>query len=135
VPTHIYSYQVVVISNQKRISLQSELKGGRSESKSLSNFKERATAVMRQLDVPMSIYAATQYDEYRKPRMGMWKEMLDDYDLDVGEGVDLQDSVFRRGRRWTAGRPFMCRSVSSGLDLDRPRQADRCLFKVRESRC
>jgi len=102
VPTHIYSYQVVVISNQKRISLQSELKGGRSESKSLSNFKERATAVMRQLDVPMSIYAATQYDEYRKPRMGMWKEMLDDYDLDVGEGVDLQDSFFVGD---AAGRP------------------------------
>lgn len=107
VPTRIRElndegYQVVVISNQKRISLQSELKGGRSESKSLSNFKERATAVMRQLDVPMSIYAATQYDEYRKPRMGMWKEMLDDYDLDVGEGVDLQGSFFVGD---AAGRP------------------------------
>ncbi|KAL2013806.1 hypothetical protein VTN00DRAFT_1331 [Thermoascus crustaceus] len=98
----LYSYQVVVLSNQKRISLQSQLKAGRSESKSLSNFKEKATAVMRQLDVPMSIYAATQYDEYRKPRMGMWKELLDDYDLDVGEGVDLQGSFFVGD---AAGRP------------------------------
>lgn len=58
--------------------------------------------MMRQLDVPMSIYAATQYDEYRKPRMAMWKEFLDDYDLDVGEGVDLQGSFFVGD---AAGRP------------------------------
>ncbi|KAL1998240.1 hypothetical protein VTN02DRAFT_6553 [Thermoascus thermophilus] len=57
---------------------------------------------MRQLDVPMSIYAATQYDEYRKPRVGMWREVLDDYDLDDGEGVDLQGSFFVGD---AAGRP------------------------------
>ncbi|KAL1968857.1 hypothetical protein VTN77DRAFT_1218 [Rasamsonia byssochlamydoides] len=95
-------YQVVVLSNQKRVSLQNGLKGGRSESKSLSNFKQKALAVMRQLDVPMSIYAATQYDEYRKPRMGMWNEFLDDYDLDIEEGVDLQGSFFVGD---AAGRP------------------------------
>jgi bifunctional polynucleotide phosphatase/kinase len=95
-------YQVIVLSNQKRISLQNEIKGGRSESKSLSNFKEKALAVMQQLDVPMSIYAATHYDGYRKPRTGMWNEFLDDYDLDVGEGVDLHGSFFVGD---AAGRP------------------------------
>ncbi|KAL1996975.1 hypothetical protein VTN49DRAFT_7840 [Thermomyces lanuginosus] len=87
-------YIVVVISNQKKVSLKNELKGGQSESKSLSNFKEMTTAVMRQLDIPLSIYAATQYDDYRKPRTGMWKEFLDDYDLDIDDRVDLEGSVF-----------------------------------------
>jgi bifunctional polynucleotide phosphatase/kinase len=91
----------VVLSNQKRISLQTEIKAGRSESKSLSNFKEKAAAVMRQLDIPMSIYAATENDECRKPRMGMWIEFVDDYNLDIG-GMDLQGSFFVGD---AAGRP------------------------------
>lgn len=95
-------FQVVVVSNQKKISLQKEIKAGRSESKSLTTFKEKATAVMRQLDVPLSLYAATQYDEYRKPRMGMWKELVEDYDLDVDSSLDLQSSFFVGD---AAGRP------------------------------
>ncbi|KAH8697178.1 putative DNA 3'-phosphatase Tpp1 [Talaromyces proteolyticus] len=95
-------YQVIVVSNQKKISLQSEIKGGRTESKSLTTFKEKALVVMRQLDIPLSIYAATQYDEYRKPRTGMWKEFLDDYDLDVDSRLDLEESFFVGD---AAGRP------------------------------
>lgn len=91
----------MVISNQKKISLQKDLKGGRSESKSLAMFKEKATAVMTQLEIPVSVYAATADGEYRKPRMGMWREFLDDYDLDVA-GVDLPGSVFVGD---AAGRP------------------------------
>jgi hypothetical protein len=36
----------VIFSNQKKISVQKDIKGGRSDSKSLSNFKEKMTAVM-----------------------------------------------------------------------------------------
>lgn len=95
-------YQVIVLSNQKKISLQTEIKGGRTESKSLSTFKEKALAVMRQLDIPLSIYAATQADEYRKPRTGMWKELVDDYDLDVDGRLDVEGSFFVGD---AAGRP------------------------------
>lgn len=95
------SYQVVILSNQKKISLQKDVKGGRSESKSLSNFKERVAAILSQLDIPMGVYAATLDDENRKPRMGMWHEFLDDYDLDVS-GVDLPGSIFVGD---AAGRP------------------------------
>ncbi|RMJ23237.1 Polynucleotide [Aspergillus sp. HF37] len=94
-------YQVVVLSNQKKISLQKDMKGGRSDSKSLSNFKERVAAILSQLDIPMGVYAATLDDEYRKPRMGMWSEFLEDYDLDVS-GVDLPGSIFVGD---AAGRP------------------------------
>lgn len=99
--TDLPRYQVVILSNQKKVSIQKEMKGGRSESKSLSNFKERVSAVLRQLDIPMSVYAATQDDENRKPRMGMWTEFLDDYDLDVS-GVDLPSSIYVGD---AAGRP------------------------------
>lgn len=95
-------YQVVVLSNQKKISLQTEIKGGRTESKSLTTFKEKALAVMRQLDIPLSIYAATQADEYRKPRTGMWKELMEDYDLDLDDRLDLKGSFFVGD---AAGRP------------------------------
>jgi bifunctional polynucleotide phosphatase/kinase len=100
--TALYRYQVVVISNQKKISLQSDLKAGKSDSKSLATFKEKVTTVMTQLDIPISVYAAAQYDGFRKPRTGMWKEMLEDYDFDVGEGVDLPGSIFVGD---AAGRP------------------------------
>lgn len=94
-------FQVVVVSNQKKISLKKDLKGGLSDSKSLATFKEKSAAVMTQLEVPLSVYAATENDEYRKPRMGMWREFLDDYDLDVA-GVDQSESVFVGD---AAGRP------------------------------
>ena len=58
------------------------------------NFKTRVSAVFRNLDIGLSLYAATAKDEFRKPRVGMWKEMLEDYDLDVGEGADLAGSFF-----------------------------------------
>lgn len=95
------SYQVVIFSNQKKISIQKDIKGGRSESKSLTNFKEKMEAVMTELDFPFSVYAATTDPEYRKPRLGMWREFLDDYDLDVA-GVDLAGSFFVGD---AAGRP------------------------------
>ncbi|KAI9923655.1 hypothetical protein MW887_008477 [Aspergillus wentii] len=86
-------YQLVIVSNQKKVALQKVIKAGRSDSKSLANFKEKVAAVMSQLDVPLSVYAATKDDENRKPRIGMWREFMEDYDLDVG-GVDLAGSFF-----------------------------------------
>jgi DNA 3'-phosphatase len=87
-------YQVVILSNQGAISLKSDPKTVKADQKSLSNFKARVTSVFRQLDMPVSIYAATDKDDFRKPRVGMWKEMLEDYDLDILEGIDLVGSFF-----------------------------------------
>lgn len=87
-------YLVVVLSNQKAISLKKDLKGGRVESKSLSIFKQKVAAIMQTLDMPFSVYAATASDEFRKPRMGMWREMLDDHDLSVAGLLHLEQSIF-----------------------------------------
>ncbi|KAJ5973898.1 hypothetical protein N7481_011108 [Penicillium waksmanii] len=91
-------FQIVLFSNQSKISLKKE-KG--ADSKSLSNFKEKLTAIMTQLDLPMSVYASTEATEYRKPRPGMWAEFRDDHDLDV-VGVDMSNSVYVGD---AAGRP------------------------------
>ncbi|KAF7116381.1 hypothetical protein CNMCM5793_004625 [Aspergillus hiratsukae] len=109
-----WRYHVVIMSNQKRISLQKELKGGRADSKSLTNFKERVTGVMRGIDIPISVYAATEDDENRKPRTGMWREFVEDYDLDVF-GVDLAASFYVGD---AAGRPRDHSAVDRGFALN-----------------
>lgn len=60
-----------------------------------ANFREKVGYVLNQLDLPMTIYAATGKDMYRKPRTGMWTEMLDDYDLnETSSQLDLTQSYF-----------------------------------------
>ena len=82
------------MSNQAGISLKSDPKKVKSDQKRLSDFKTKVGYVLAQLDIPLSIYAATSKDKYRKPRSGMWVELLEDYDLDVGERPDLELSFF-----------------------------------------
>ena len=86
-------YQIVVISNQSKIGLKDNPKTLQKDSASLANFKNQVAAIFRQLDLPMSVYAAAEHDNYRKPRTGMWSEMLEDYDLDGRDDVDLQASL------------------------------------------
>ncbi|WEW55437.1 DNA kinase/phosphatase Pnk1 [Emydomyces testavorans] len=97
-----FRYRIVVITNQKKVLLKKVSKGGIGDSKSLSIFKTKVASVMKSLGVPLSVYAATEYDEFRKPRTGMWKAMLDDYDLDVEGALDLEGSIFVGD---AAGRP------------------------------
>jgi bifunctional polynucleotide phosphatase/kinase len=87
-------FLVVVISNQGGISLKIDPKTVKSDQRRLSQFKAKVHSVFAQLDFPISIYAATARDQYRKPRTGMWKELLEEFDLDVEEGLDLQESIF-----------------------------------------
>ncbi|KAK5629274.1 hypothetical protein RRF57_004989 [Xylaria bambusicola] len=89
-------YRVVIISNQAGLTLHVDpnSKGPKNAGKAkVANFKQKCTAILAQLNIPTSVYAATARDEYRKPRIGMWKELCDDYDIPEDE-VDLQNSVF-----------------------------------------
>ncbi|KAL2828693.1 polynucleotide kinase 3'-phosphatase [Aspergillus cavernicola] len=102
-------YCVVIISNQKAVTLKKDKTGGGS--RSFTNLKGRFLEVMKQLDIPLSVYAATEDDEYRKPRVGMWREFVDDYDLDV-TGVDTSESIFVGD---AAGRPGDHSAVDRGF--------------------
>lgn len=96
-----------MVSNQGGISLKSDPKTVKSDQKRLADFKSKVSAVFSQLDLPVTVYAATGRDEYRKPRVGMWRQLLDDHGLDVMETVDLENSFFvgdAGGREAVAGR-------------------------------
>jgi bifunctional polynucleotide phosphatase/kinase len=110
---------VVVVSNQGGISLKHDNKNPKSK---LGSFKSKVSAVFNQLDIPISIYAATEKDIYRKPRTGMWSELLDDYDLNASGDMDLESSIFvgdAGGRNGRDGKPkdFSCsdRYLAIGL--------------------
>lgn len=91
---HNDGYLVAIISNQGNISLKENAKTLQKDTTSLVNFKAQATAILRQLDLSVSVYAATEQDKYRKPRIGMWQEMLEDYDLEGDGRIDLQHSFY-----------------------------------------
>ncbi|GAO19179.1 hypothetical protein UVI_02014610 [Ustilaginoidea virens] len=89
-------YQVVVLSNQAGLTLHfdASYKGPKSSiQKRVSTFKQKCSAILGNLDIPVSIYAATEKDIYRKPRIGMWNEVCEDYDIRASE-VDLKNSFF-----------------------------------------
>lgn len=90
---HADGYAVVIVSNQNGISLKSEKL---SDAKSLSNFKQKTSAVLTNLDLPgVTIFAATATDLFRKPRTGMWEQMLVDYGLNHEvTDVDREQSLF-----------------------------------------
>ncbi len=69
------------------------MKAPKSHQGRLTAFKNKVSAVFNQLDLPISIYAATEKDIYRKPRTGMWNELLEDHDLDPGI-IDFENSFF-----------------------------------------
>lgn len=88
------SYQIIILSNQGGISLKSDPKSVKSDQKRLADFKRKVASVFNQLNLAISIYAATARDHYRKPRTGMWTEMLEDHDLEIAESLDLDSSLF-----------------------------------------
>ena len=104
----------MILSNQGGIALKADSKIPKANhTTKLSAFKTKVSAVFNQLDIPISIYAATAYDIYRKPRTGMWKELLEDYDIHLPGDLDLQNSIFvgdAGGRIAGGGKPkdFSC---------------------------
>lgn len=91
---HNDGHLVIIISNQGNISLKDNAKSLQKDTTSLVNFKAQLTAILRQLDFPISVYAATAQDRYRKPRIGMWQELLEDHDLEAEGAVDLEGSFY-----------------------------------------
>ncbi|KAI4172241.1 MAG: hypothetical protein LQ343_003676 [Gyalolechia ehrenbergii] len=87
-------YLISILSNQGSVGLKDDPKSVKSDQKLLSNFKSKVNSVFNQLDIPIILLAASARDRYRKPRTGMWTELLEDFDLDIGEGPDLKASFF-----------------------------------------
>ncbi|TKA63730.1 hypothetical protein B0A49_06522 [Cryomyces minteri] len=103
---------IVVMSNQGGISLRGDSKTLKMDQKRLSDFKGKVAAVLAQLDIPITVYAATGKDQYRKPRTGMWQQLIKDYEVESADSVDLENSVFVGD---AAGRPG---SMNNGAAKD-----------------
>ncbi|KAI8159122.1 Bifunctional polynucleotide phosphatase/kinase [Colletotrichum sp. SAR 10_70] len=108
-------YRVVVLSNQAGLVLHPDpkAKGPKSTKDRVSSFKQKVNAVLTQLDIPTTIYAATEKDIYRKPRPGMWKELCEDYD--ISDEVDLEHSVFVGD---AGGRIATVKSAAHNIGID-----------------
>lgn len=87
---------IVILSNQAGLGVRNDPKQANMNLERLDEFKRKVNAVLSQLELPISIYAATGLDKYRKPRMGMWEQFTKDFGLDVQDStsVDLQNSFF-----------------------------------------
>ncbi|KAL8287824.1 hypothetical protein RB597_000035 [Gaeumannomyces tritici] len=89
-------YRVVILSNQAGLTLHPDPKAkgpAKGAGVKLDQFKQKCSSVFAQLNLPITLYAATARDVFRKPRIGMWTEMLEDHRLDLAD-VDLEHSIF-----------------------------------------
>lgn len=59
----------------------------------LQAWQGKAASILKELNIPTTLYAATAFDNLRKPRTGMWDEILEDYDL-TPDTVDMKESFF-----------------------------------------
>ncbi|KAM0274382.1 hypothetical protein ACHAQH_007884 [Verticillium albo-atrum] len=89
------NYRVIILSNQAGLTLHPDPKSKApkaSASKRVNEYKIKCSAVLAQLDLPITLYAATEKDIFRKPRPGMWRELCRDHD--IVDDVDLKNSFF-----------------------------------------
>ena len=87
-------YAIVIITNQGSVSLRNDPKTVKNDQRSLANFKSKVASVLSHFDFPILLLAATARDCYRKPRIKTWEQLLDDLDLDEGDGPNLHSSFF-----------------------------------------
>lgn len=83
----------MIFTNQAGLSIDADPKKATQDKEKLANWKTKVNAILTVIDLPVSLYAATQHDIYRKPRTGMWHQFLSDYNLTVND-IDLAASFF-----------------------------------------
>ncbi|CAK7270825.1 DNA kinase/phosphatase Pnk1 [Sporothrix epigloea] len=103
-------FAVIIFSNQGGLVLHPEADSKKEKGKApskpkagvqdrVASYKQKCAAVLTELGLPTTLYAATGKDRFRKPRPGMWQEMIKDLGLS-GEGhehhpgLDLAGSFF-----------------------------------------
>ncbi|KAK5073804.1 DNA kinase/phosphatase Pnk1 [Lithohypha guttulata] len=91
---HHEGFLLVILSNQGSISLKDNAKSLQKDTLSLKNFKDQLSSFLRQLDIPVTVLAATANDQYRKPRTGMWMEMKEEFDLEADDAIAMDQSFY-----------------------------------------
>ncbi|KAI9714453.1 MAG: hypothetical protein M1820_000414 [Bogoriella megaspora] len=132
-------YLIVILSNQSGINLTSESGKPQADRKRLSDFKTKASAVLNQLGFPITLYAATTQDIYRKPRTGMWSQLINDYNLQAADAIDLYNSMFvgdaagrAVGSSANGGKDFSCSDRNFATNVGIPFQTPEEFFLKEE---
>ncbi|KKA29691.1 hypothetical protein TD95_001356 [Thielaviopsis punctulata] len=121
---HSEGYLIAIFSNQGGLTLHPDPKAKiTSRTDRVREYKAKCNQVLRALDLPVSLFAATSKDVFRKPRTGMWSALLTSHALDASE-VDLSSSFFvgdaaGRPARGTRAKDFSCsdRNMAANLGL------------------
>ncbi|CAG5121090.1 unnamed protein product [Candidula unifasciata] len=101
---HNDGYRVVFFTNQ----------GGIEKNKvTVSGFQSKAEAIIRDLDIPVMVFASTGTNMYRKPYTGMWDYFTEN--CNQGVKVDKSQSLYvgdaaGRAKNWAKDKPkdFSC---------------------------
>ncbi|KAK0256084.1 DNA kinase/phosphatase Pnk1 [Friedmanniomyces endolithicus] len=112
-------YAIIIVSNQAAVSLRTDAKSPKDGMRSVNNLRGKVMAVMNTLDLPITMYAATEHDLFRKPRTGMWEQMLKDHGLTDHGDIDHEKCFFvgdAAGRE--ADKPAGLRKDHSCCDRD-----------------
>lgn len=83
---HGQCYDVVILTNQGRLT---DRNGEQAPEAHL--FQLKVAALLKALDIPLTLYAACANDNYRKPRTGVW-ELLTGQRSTSGKPVDADHS-------------------------------------------
>ena len=114
---HKDGYKIVIISNQLGISRGKPTVG---------EFKQKAEAIARALNIPLLLLAATTKDKHRKPCMGMWEHMTraenGGMDVDTKESFYVGDAAGREAN-WKHGE---CKVQVCMRDREGERKLDVC---------
>lgn len=87
-------FLVAILTNQAGLSIDPSSKKIETDKKRLADWKAKINAILNSLDLPISLYAATSHDIFRKPRTGLWQQLLEDHSLNGTDDVNLSKSFF-----------------------------------------
>lgn len=84
--THDQGFAIKIITNQGRFT-----DSDGNEAPEAKLFKQKIEQILDIMDVPLTIYVACANDNWRKPRVGIWKLLVQEYEQ-KGQEIDENNS-------------------------------------------
>ncbi|PHH55080.1 Bifunctional polynucleotide phosphatase/kinase [Ceratocystis fimbriata CBS 114723] len=122
---HADGFLISIFSNQAGLTLHPDPKSkAPTKSDKTREYKGKCDNILRALNLPITLYAATAKDRFRKPQTGMWDSLLSDNglapeDIDMASSFFVGDAAGRPARGVRKTRDFSCsdRNLAANLGL------------------